>query len=64
MTQGSNVEWVGLLAIDQKDAGELRVPINLVGVDLLRSLVLLNSNVAVGSTGSFDGILLTTFSVN
>jgi hypothetical protein len=64
ITQGSNVEWVALLAIDQADAEKLQVPISAFGLDLLRALVLLNANVAVGPTGSFDGVLVTTFEVS
>lgn len=64
ITQANNIEWVALLAIDQKDATGLAVPVTLFGLDLLRALVLLNSNIAVGPTGTFDGVLVTTFSVN
>jgi hypothetical protein len=64
ITQGSNVEWVALLAIDQAESDKLLVPLSTFGLDLLRALVLLNANVAVGTTGSFDGVLATTFQVS
>lgn len=64
ITQGNTVEWVALLAIDQADADKLQAPISAFGLDFLRSLVLLNANVAIGSTGSFDGVLITTFEVS
>lgn len=64
ITQGNTVEWVALLAIDQGDADKLQAPISAFGLDFLRSLVLLNANVAIGSTGSFDGVLVTTFEVS
>lgn len=63
ITQGSNVEWVALLAIDAADAEKLAVPISTFGLDLLRAIILLNANVAVGPTGAFDGVLVTTFGV-
>jgi hypothetical protein len=64
ITQGSNVEWVALLAIDQADAEKLQVPVSGFGLEFLRALVLLNANVAVGPTGSSDGVLVTTFEVS
>jgi hypothetical protein len=64
ITQGNSIEWVALLAIDQADAEKLAVPISTFGLDFLRALVLLNANVAVGQTGSSDGVLVTTFVVS